>query len=249
MSAERYADLRTGWRNNGHNGYAWIFVTRRLSIFRFRASRAATGAHEIFGLRPLPGPLVVDRYNAYNKLPCKLQYCYAHLLREVERLEKEFPEHPEIQTFVATFAPLLSAAMRLRTLKLSARQFRRQARRIAQDIRAAVNTPAVHPGIQKIQDVFREKDYRLFHWARDAAIPADNNRAERELRPLVIARKISFGSQSDAGAHTREILMTVLHSLKKRVPNVEVAFKEALDRFAINPKLDIYQVLFGSDSS
>jgi len=48
-------------------------------------------------------------------------------------------------------------------------------------------------------------------------VPADNNRAERELRPLVIARKVSFGSQSDAGAQTREILMTVLHTLKKNV--------------------------------
>lgn len=39
-------------------------------------------------------------------------------------------------------------------------------------------------------------------------MPAENNLAERELRPLVIARKVSFGSQSDAGARTREILMT-----------------------------------------
>jgi len=53
----------------------------------------------------------------------------------------------------------------------------------------------------------------LFMPARNAGappIPAENNRAERALRPLVIARKVSFGSQSEAGAGTREILMTVL---------------------------------------
>ncbi|MHC4397512.1 MAG: IS66 family transposase [Planctomycetota bacterium] len=62
------------------------------------------------------------------------------------------------------------------------------------------NSQAGHPAIQKIQDIFREKADRLYHWAGDRIIPADNNLAERELRPLVIAVKISFGSQSDAGA-------------------------------------------------
>jgi len=55
--------------------------------------------------------------------------------------------------------------------------------------------------------------------ARDRAIPADNNFNERELRKLVIARKSSFGSQGDAGAKTREILMTTLLTLKKRRPS------------------------------
>ncbi|MFH1562568.1 MAG: transposase [Nitrospirota bacterium] len=34
--------------------------------------------------------MVVDRYNGYNKVPCEIQYCYAHLLRNVEDLEKQF---------------------------------------------------------------------------------------------------------------------------------------------------------------
>jgi len=71
---------------------------------------------------------------------------------------------------------------------------------------------------------------RLFHRVEDPLIPAENNFAERELRPLVIARKISFGSQSDAGARTREIMMTILHTLEKRSPNVEAAFKAALNK-------------------
>ncbi|MFA7159148.1 MAG: transposase [Kiritimatiellia bacterium] len=70
---------------------------------------------------------------------------------------------------------------------------------------------------------------RLFHRVEDPLIPAENNFAERELRPLVIARKISFGSQSDAGARTREIMMTILHTLEKRSHNVEAAFKAALN--------------------
>jgi hypothetical protein len=67
---------------------------------------------------------------------------------------------------------------------------------------------------------------------------------------LVIARKISFGSQSDAGAQTREILMTVLLTLKKRKPGEARAnFKACLDALARNPKQDPYQRLFSLDSS
>ncbi|MCP5524377.1 MAG: transposase [Verrucomicrobiales bacterium] len=79
--------------------------------------------------------------------------------------------------------------------------------------------------------------------------PADNNRAERELRPLVIARKISFGSQSEAGARTREVLMSVLHTMRKRTGDVTATFQDALDRLIQEPQLDLYPLLFRCDSS
>ncbi|HUT29315.1 MAG TPA: transposase, partial [Sedimentisphaerales bacterium] len=108
---------------------------------------------------------------------------------------------------------------------------------------------AGHPAIRRIQDIFREKADRLYHWADDRAIPADNNLAERELRPLVIARKLSFGSQSDAGARTRETLMTVLNTLKKKTPDVTAAFKSALDKLAEQPDSDPFKLLFDLDFS
>lgn len=57
-----------------------------------------------------------------------------------------------------------------------------------------------------------------------------NNLAERELRTLVIARQLSFGSQSDAGAKIREILMVVLRSLAKQSDNIFGDFKDTLDK-------------------
>ena len=68
-------------------------------------------------------------------------------------------------------------------------------------------------------------------------------------RPPVIARKISFGSQSDAGAKTREILMTVLRTLKKTTVDVTSAFKSALDKLAEQGDIDIYKAVFKFDSS
>ena len=241
----KHAD-ETGWRNDGHNGYAWLFCTERISLFRFRQSRSATVAKEVFGAKRLPGILVVDRYNGYNQTPCSIQYCYAHLLREVQDLGKEFPEVGEVSQFVGSFAPLLAGAMQLRAQPLSAAGFHQQAVDLKAQIQTLVQASAQHPGIQKIQNLFREKAARLYHWAKNPAIPADNNRAERELRPLVIARKISFGSQSEQGAQTREILMTVLHTLRKRTPDVFGVFKRALDALAKDQTHDPYKLLFDS---
>jgi hypothetical protein len=244
----KHAD-ETSWRTEGHNGYAWLFCTEDTSLYRFRGSRSGRIAHEVFGSKSLPGVLLVDRYQGYNRMPCSLQYCYAHLLRDVKDLDKAFPEDPEVHAFVEALVPPIASAISLRGLGLPRRQFLRQAAKIKDTILAIVNHPAHHPAVQTRQDLFREKADRMYHWADDPQIPADNNRAERELRPLVIARKISFGSQSEAGAKTRETLMTVLHTLRKRVPDVTTAFQSALDQLAEQPDADPAKILFGLDSS
>jgi transposase len=247
-SPVKHAD-ETGWRTDGNNGYAWLFCTPRISIFRVRKTRAASVAKEVLGDKALRGILVVDRYNGYNKMLCSIQYCYAHLLRTVKDLEKDFPENAEIKIFVDALAPQLTNAISLRTLDITNRQFKRQAAKIKDAIISITNRQARHPAIWKIQDIFREKAHRLYHWADDRNVPADNNLAERELRPLVIARKLSFGSQSDAGAKTREILMTVLHTLKKRTSDVTNALTSALDKLAEQGDIDIYKAVFKFDSS
>lgn len=239
----KHAD-ETSWRTDGQNGYAWLFCTPRTSIFRFRKTRSASVAREVFGEEPLPGNLVVDRYHAYNKAPCRLQYCYSHLSREVKDLHKEFPEHTEVESFVGSFAPLLLQAMSLRSLPISDRQFYRRAKTTKQAIMEVVEHSARHPGIQRIQDIFRKTPQRMYRWAQDRNVPADNNFAERTLRPLVIARKVSFGSQSDAGAKTREILMSLLFTLKQRFSDFQARFKNVLDRLAENSNLDPYNLLF-----
>jgi transposase len=247
-SPVKHAD-ETGWRNDGRSGYAWLYCTPDLSIFRFRNTRSGKVAREVLGTKRLPGTLVVDRYNGYNKAPCHMQYCYAHLSRDVEELEKEFPDNRQVSSFVQALLPQLTAAMTLRKQPLSKRQYKRQASQIATLIKGIINRPASHPGIQHIQNIFREQSKRMYRWALDQGIPAENNRAERELRPLVIARKISFGSQSDAGALTRETLMSIMLTLKKRTKDPTQRLKATLDAIAGNPNADVYRLLFSRDTS
>jgi transposase len=239
----KHAD-ETSWRTDGKNGYAWLFATVDLSIFLFKKTRSSSVPRSLFGEERLPGTLVVDRYNGYNKMPCKIQYCYGHLLRELEDLEKEFQDQAEIKTFVSVVAPLFALAMGLRGQPISDARFLEKAFEVKGQIKAAMQAPAQHLGIRRIQDIFTQHEQRLYHWAEDRQVPADNNLAERDLRPTVIARKVSFGSQSDAGAHTRSILMTVVHTLKKRREDVATRLKYVLDELAKEKTRDPFSLLF-----
>lgn len=235
----KHAD-ETGWRTDGRSGYAWLFCSENESIFKFANTRSATVPIQILGTDPLPGVLVVDRYGAYNKRPSEIQYCYAHLLRKIEDLEKEFPDNQEIACFVTTAASLLAEAMHMRNLDIPDDEYYKKALQTKQKIMETMNSAAAHPGIKEIQTIFKKHEKRMYHWATNRNVPPDNNRAERELRPSVIARKVSFGSQSEKGAQTRSILMTILHTAKKRVTaqSVQDWFKEALDTLSLNPTID-----------
>jgi len=236
-SPAKHAD-ETPWRTDGQSGYAWLFCTKKLSIYKVRDNRSASVPREVFGSKPLPGVLTVDRYSAYNKMPCKKQYCYEHLHREVEDLETEFPDEKEVKDFCKDFGKLLGKAMKLRTQKISDSRYYKKAEKLKKKIIEALNKNANHLGIRRIQDIFRENENRMYHWVDDRRVAPDNNFCEQEIRTIVIARKVSFGSQSVNGALTREIMMTLLHSLQKKTGDAAKALKKILDKIADDPDCD-----------
>ena len=246
-SAVKHAD-ETGWRTNGKNGYAWLFCTDELSLFRFGESREGRIAREVLGETP-KGILIVDRYGGYNKVSCPIQYCYAHLLRDLCDLEKKDPESTEIRTFVSALAPLFAKAMGLRRTAISDADYLTQAQEIRTQLVAHCRAPAQKFAIHSFQRLILDQEHRLFHWVTDRSIPPDNNRAERELRPTVIARKNSFGSQSLKGAKTRSVLMSVLHTVAKRLQtqSIRLWVQSVLETLAKNPNADLYPLILNPD--
>ena len=59
---------------------------------------------------------------------------------------------------------------------------------------------------------YRQELYTFIESGSDAS----NNRAEREIRPTVLMRKTSYGNRSNQGAHTQEILMSIIRTCAKR---------------------------------
>ena len=91
------------------------------------------------------------------------EYCYAHLMRDVEDLEKEFPDDVEVSTFTAVVIPLLSSAIKLRKQPIDDVEFYAQAFQIRSELQAAMDQPARRWVSGAFKTSFERNKYRLYH--------------------------------------------------------------------------------------
>ena len=206
-------------------------------LYRFRKTRAGSVPAGVFGGRRPHGVLVTDRYTGYDR-PWRgdRQYCYAHILRKLLRLLKKEPDNKEYRAFVPPMAEQLRAAMKLRSRGLPPWDFAREAEAVRSRIVELANRSAKDPALQNVQNIFREHADRMYHWARGPDIPAENNRAERGVRGLVIARKTSFGGQSEGALRVREVNQSVMETLALRHDDPAAKLAQALDVYASTGK-------------
>ena len=85
---------------------------------------------------------------------------------------------------------------------------------------------------------------RIFQWAENRSVPAENNMSERGVRRTVIARKVCGGSQSKDALMVREVFQSVIASLRLRCADPVAKLTEALDADAMDPGICIPDVLF-----
>ena len=63
---------------------------------------------------------------------------------------------------------------------------------------------------QKLLNRIIRHNQELFPFLEDPSIESTNNRAERQLRPMVIMRKLTFGNRSDSGAQNQATIMSIV---------------------------------------
>jgi hypothetical protein len=178
---------------------------------------------------------------------------FAPVMRQLEAGYRQslvrHADEKEVEAYSQEMIERLAQAMRLQSSRPADEEYYREAARIKEQILEASHKGSHHLAVKRWQDFFVEMADHLYHWVDDRTVPCENNRAERELRPTVIARKVSHGSQADEGALTREVLMSVMQTLKKRVADPRQQFKSVLDQLALNSQASIEQLLFQTNSS
>ena len=92
--------------------------------------------------------------------------------------------------------------------------------------------------------IFRRHPERIFQWEENRSVPAENNMSERGVRRTVIARKVCGGSQSNDALLVREVLQSVIESLRLRCADPVAKLTEALDANAMDPGICIPDLLF-----
>jgi transposase len=224
----------TSWRENGQNGYAWAFVTggpAAVRYFEFAHSRSHLVAQHILGT-DWRGWLVTDFYAAYNLIPGRHQRCWSHLLRDLHALKEEHAANTEVHSWAQAVRKLYDEActwlLGHPTPTLAERRTQ-YANLFAQACRLGEQYALTydHPCCTLAKRVLRHQD-ELFQFVLVPGLPADNNLAERSIRPLVIMRKISGGSRSAEGTTTRLTLASLLQTWAARNLNPFVACLTAL---------------------
>jgi transposase len=220
----------TGWREGRTRAWLWVMVTTWVTVFAVRLSRGAKVAQELLGER-FCGILVTDRWSAYTWYPTRWrQVCWAHLLRDFEAMIERGGRSQVIGEALREQArQMFHAWHRVRDGTLTHAQFRvlmRPIRRaVARGLKAGQSC-----GVAKTEGVCREvlKVYdALWTFVRVEGVEPTNNAAERAIRPGVLWRKGSFGTQSAQGSRFVEVMMTVVATLKQQHRHVLAYMTEA----------------------
>lgn len=207
----------TSWRINGRNYVAWVFVALGVVLYKIRKSNC----HKV-GLTLLKkqtgNVLVADRQSNFGLLAKKagflLQLCWSHILEDTRELAETFGAegkyvHKKLKELYRLAKGLNHKGNQEIVEQLKAEVFQLTLRHYK------------HNTIRKFVDnlYYRDGD-NLFRFVTDPEIDPTNNISERELRALVIIRKISNGSRSVRGANATAMLLSIIQTLRLKNENV-----------------------------
>jgi transposase len=222
----------TSWRQGSKRAWLWVAVTRLVTVFVVRLSRGGHVARELLG-EAFSGILVTDRYRAYNWYPVRWrQLCWAHLLRDFEAMRGRGGRSEEIgDALLAQAHQMFTWWHRVHdgTLKRSTfRSYISPMRREVERLLEAGSTCGVPKTEGTCRDILKLRK-ALWTFVQVDGVEPTNNTAERSIRPGVLWRKGSFGTQSEKGSRFVESMMTVVSTLKQQQRNVLEYLTEVCD--------------------
>ncbi len=210
----------TGWREDGSNGYIWSVSTPTLRYYEYHRSRAGDIVKHLIG-EEFGGVLGSDFYAGYNSHQGLHQRCWVHFLRDVHDLKEDRPADEALLAWAASIQAIYDEAVvwaehgpdQLLTPRQQRLQRVEQQHAFEQRLwtlcQPYVRSAALqHTLYERVERFLPE----LFVFVAVPGVPAHNNLAERSVRPLVIARKISGGTRSPKGSQTRMGLASLFGS-------------------------------------
>jgi transposase len=213
-----YAD-ETSWRTNGRNGYLWTLSTPRHTLYHIDRSRGGQVIADLLGKAFGHGgqTLVSDFYSVYDQFDASQQKCLAHLLRELRDIVAKRPEMGGCRFFTRC-KRLLQDMLRLkkRRAKMKAADYWRRVHRLEHRLAELAAARWNDPDADRLAARLSKYRTRLTTFLHKKEVDGTNNRAERAIRPAVVARKISGGSRSASAAKAWAIVASVMRTAEQQ---------------------------------
>jgi transposase len=213
----------TGHKVGGKKAWVWVAATISVSVFLVRFSRGAEVAKELLG-EQFRGWLVSDRWHAYTWMDVlRRQLCWAHLERDITKISERGGQSEEIGNAILEY---VQEMWHLWHCFKSGQRSRPWLQKKMGPIRQAVEdllaqgTACGHSKTQETCKRILKLKAALWNFVDTPGVEPTNNFAERTIRPYVLWRKISFGTQSARGNLFVERMMTVTATCRQQRRNV-----------------------------
>jgi transposase len=213
-SAVQHVD-ETGWKIGGRSAWLWVFADEHATLYRIRPSRAHDVVVEVLG-EEFGGVLVSDCFLAYDPLPFAKQKCLAHLLKTCGEIERS--KTRAAVRFSRRVAALLRRAMALKRRRgtIGDHGYAVLRGKIHAELDRLLAGTYTDPDNARLAKRLRKQRDHLLRFLDHDGVDATNNLAEREIRPAVIARKLSAGNRTEAGSETHSVLASVLRTCRRQ---------------------------------
>lgn len=202
--------------------WLWAFVASRFTLFAIRPTRKAEVLTELIGQK-FDGVMVCDRAKMYWQCG-QLQWCWAHLKRDfqswidspdgvVKRLGHDLMRETR---------QLFELWRKVRDGTLSRSEFQAQMTPLQDTVNGLLLRGRFRgkPGVAGSCAELWEHRSWLWTFVTTVGVEPTNNASERALRPAVIWRKLSFGTQSASGSRFVETLLSVVETCRQRKRHV-----------------------------
>ena len=214
----------TGHHDDGKLHWTWCFDTSDYSLFKIDKSRGSKVLEEMLG-EDFAGIIGADFWGAYRKyarlFDVRMQYCMAHLIRDIRFLaENNVKKLSNWANELLEWLKKLFDTLHRRD-RLTAKGFIRSMERIKAGFLQRMRRPPDHKLAKKLARRFKGKaaeDY--FRFLTEPNVEPTNNATERQIRPVVIDRRITQGTRGDAGMRWCERIWTTIATCKKQERNV-----------------------------
>jgi transposase len=201
--------------------WLWTFVAVNFTLFTIRPSRKAEVPLAIVG-ENFDGVITCDRLKSYWACG-KLQWCWAHLKRDfqawadspdgvVKRLGRDLLR--ETRTLFALWK-------NVRDGTLSRAEFAKPMKPVQDRVHGLLlrgQFLKVRGVSGSCEELYQHQD-SLWWFVTTAGVEPTNNGSERALRPAVIWRKLSFGTQSEGGSRFVETMLSVVETCRQQNRN------------------------------
>lgn len=205
----------TGWPNDGKNFWLWCMANKNLIFYHIDKRRNSKVVKENIG-NDYKGIILSDFFTTYNKLEdiYRQQKCLVHLLRMNKRLRDRFPNSSRVRMFCKKLGKLVQEIIDVNknSGKIDKIQFLEIRQYIKSRLKSLLSLPLPYPIADKLRKKLKNRQHELTLCLDLPDIPAHNNFVERQIRPNVILRKITFGTRSASGMENHQTIMSLLQT-------------------------------------